>query len=59
MELGELIKKRRIKHGLSLRDVSRLTGIPFQTIHRIERGTVAEGDVRSSTVTVLRRWAGK
>ena len=37
-ELGKLIKHRRIVLGLTIRDLSDLTGISKTTISQIERG---------------------
>ena len=40
MKLGEALRKERQAHGLSLRDLEKLAGVPFPTIVRIERRRV-------------------
>lgn len=37
-EFGSIIKKERIKRGLSITDLSKITGIDIKTISFIERG---------------------
>jgi transcriptional regulator with XRE-family HTH domain len=40
--VGSLLAKARGKKGLTLRDLAALTGIPFATIARVERGEYSE-----------------
>jgi len=41
-ELAALLRQRRLKDGLSLRELSALTGVPFSTLSRVESGKVPD-----------------
>lgn len=55
---GELISRvhyRRIKEGLSLRQLSKKTGVSFSTLARVERG---EGNYSPESARLLGIWLG-
>ena len=41
-ELAAVLRQRRKKDGLSLRELSALTGVPFSTLSRVESGKVPD-----------------
>jgi transcriptional regulator with XRE-family HTH domain len=41
-ELAALLRQRRLKDGLSLRELSALTGVPFSTLSRVESGKIPD-----------------
>ncbi len=43
-QLGEVVRRARLHHGLSLRDVERRTGIPNAHLSQIERGRIRRPD---------------
>lgn len=43
-ECGERVRARRNQFGWTLARISALTGIPYQTIHKIEAGQIIPGD---------------
>jgi transcriptional regulator with XRE-family HTH domain len=49
-ELPIIVRASRRQFGLSLREVSELTGVPFNTISRFERGI---GDIQSDNLIAL------
>lgn len=53
MEYGQLIKKEREKQGLSLAQLSNLSGISITTIHNWERGTAPAIDKYDQVLKAL------
>jgi transcriptional regulator with XRE-family HTH domain len=41
-ELAALVRQRRAQEGLTLRELSDLTGVPFSTLSRVESGRVPD-----------------
>jgi transcriptional regulator with XRE-family HTH domain len=41
-ELAAMLRQRRLRDGLSLRELSALTGVPFSTLSRVESGRVPD-----------------
>lgn len=41
-DLGRLVRSERLRHGMSLRDAASATGIPFNTLARVEKGHVPD-----------------
>lgn len=41
-DLGELVRSERLRRGMSLRDTASATGIPFNTLARVEKGHVPD-----------------
>jgi transcriptional regulator with XRE-family HTH domain len=54
--LGMLIRGKRERENLTLKDVAELTGLKIPTISRVERG--ASDDVEGGTLLTLTRWLG-
>lgn len=52
--LAQLIRTKREKDDLTLRDVQKATGLPIPTISRLEHGQ--SRDVGASTLVPLARW---
>lgn len=54
--LGMLMRSKRERDELTLKDVSDQTGLKIPTLSRIERG--ASQDIEGSTLLTLTRWLG-
>lgn len=54
--LGMLMRSRREREELTLKDVSDQTGLKIPTLSRIERG--ASRDIEGGTLLTLTRWLG-
>jgi len=53
--LRKFIKAERSRNGITLRDLSSLTGVRYTTIHDIERGNI---DGKISTVNLIIKGLG-
>ena len=53
MTLAKKLKSKRVHNSLSLRDLSRIVGISFATLSRIERGA---GTPTPGVMNRLERW---
>ena len=56
-KLGRLVRRKRQKEQLSLRDLADLIELKIPTLSRIERG--ASKDLESATLLALSEWLGK
>ena len=56
-KLGRLVRRKRQKEKLSLRELADLTELKIPTLSRIERG--ASKDLESATLLALSKWLGK
>jgi transcriptional regulator with XRE-family HTH domain len=54
--LGMLVRKKRDRDGLTLRDVADQTGLKVPTISRVERGDAQ--DLEGGTLLTLCTWVG-
>jgi len=54
--LGMLVRRKRHRDGLTLRDVADQTGLKVPTISRVERGDAQ--DLEASTLLALCTWVG-
>ncbi len=54
--LGMLVRKKRDRDGLTLRDVADQTGLKVPTISRVERGDAQ--DLEGNTLLALCTWVG-
>ena len=54
--LGMLVRKKRDRDGLTLRDVADQTGLKIPTISRVERGEAQ--DLEGGTLLTLCTWVG-
>jgi transcriptional regulator with XRE-family HTH domain len=55
--LGRLVRKKRVKDDLSLRDLAEITKMKIPTLSRIERG--ASKDVATASLLALSEWLGE
>src|SRR6266481_1139671 len=56
-KLGRLVRRKRQKEQLSLRELADLIELKIPTLSRIERG--ASKDLESATLLALSKWLGK
>ncbi len=54
-ELGQMVKRRRVELGMSLRDLAKVTGISPSTLSRIENNT---GKPDTDNIARLADWLG-
>jgi predicted transcriptional regulator len=56
-QLGELVRERRAREGLSLRQAAATSHVSFNTLARVERGRVP--DLTRFAKSGPKRWASK
>lgn len=52
--LGQLVFAERVREGMSLRQASAAWGIPFTTVHRVEKGEVPSAQHFATLVGILK-----